>query len=65
MATSDSNDFVTRFTSRKFLAAVSMFVVAVLIASGVIEASQEQTIIAQATPVVYILVQGVLDFFKR
>ncbi len=61
---SNTGNFVERFTSRKFLAAASAFAVAALIASGAIDASQEQAVIAQATPVLYIVVQGVIDFFK-
>lgn len=65
MAVNKGSDIVTRFTSRKFLAAATAFVVAVLISAGVLEATAEQTFIVQGTPLVYILVQGILDFVKR
>ena len=51
-----------RFTSRKFLAAVVAGVIAVLADVGVIDPALEATVIAHATPLAYILVEGVLDF---
>ena len=57
------DDLFNRFSSRKFLAAVVGGVVAVLAATGVIDASREQEIIAQATPVIYIVVQGAIELF--
>lgn len=59
------DNLLDRLTSRKFLAAVVGAVVAVLAAAGVIDPTQEQTIIAQATPLVYIVVEGILDFVNR
>ena len=54
-----------RFTSRKFLAAVVAGLIGVLAATGTISPSEQQTIIAQVTPLVYILVEGVLDYTSR
>ena len=55
------NLHLDRFSSRKFLAAAVATVIAVLADIGVIDPSTEATVIAHATPVVYILVEGVLD----
>ena len=59
------DDLLNRLTSRKFIVAAVAAVVSVLAAAGVIDPTQEQTIIAQATPVVYIVVEGILDFVNR
>ena len=53
-----------RFTSRKFLAAVVAGIVAVLADVGVIDPTVQASIIAHATPLVYILVQGWLDHYS-
>ena len=57
----DMDNLLDRFSSRKFLAAAVATVIAVLADIGVIDPSTEATVIAHATPVVYILVEGVLD----
>ena len=54
-----------RFTSRKFIAAVVAGVVAVLADVGVIDPTLQASIIVHATPLVYIIVEGVLDFVDR
>lgn len=54
-----------RFMSRKFLAAVVAGTIGILAAVGVINPSEQQTIIAQVTPLAYILVEGVLDYRSR
>lgn len=54
-----------RFTSRKFITAVVAAVVAVLADVGVIDPTLQGNIIAHATPLVYIIVEGVLDFVGR
>ena len=59
------DDIISRFLSRKFLAAVVAVVIGVLAAVGVINPSEQQTIIAQVTPLVYILVEGVIDYASR
>ena len=51
-----------RFTSRKFLAAVVGGTIAVLAGADVIDPTQQQETIATLTPIVYILVEGLLDF---
>jgi hypothetical protein len=53
-----------RFTSRKFLLAVVGSVVAVLAAAGVIDVSTQQETVAQAAPIVYILVEGLIDVLR-
>ena len=53
-----------RFTSRKFLAAVVAGVIAVLADAGVIDPALEATVIAHATPLAYIFVEGALDFLR-
>ena len=58
------DDLLDRLTSRKFLAAVVGGVIAVLAAVGVIDPSNEQVIIAQVTPLAYIVVEGLLDYLK-
>lgn len=50
-----------RFTSRKFIAAVVAGVIAVLADVGLIDPALEATVIAHATPLAYILVEGALD----
>jgi hypothetical protein len=50
-----------RFTSRKFLLTVVTFAFAVLSTQGVIPASDVEKDIAIAAPLVYLLVEGVLD----
>ena len=54
-----------RFTSRKFIAAVVAGVIAVLADVGVIDPTTEATVIAHATPLAYIIVEGILDFNAR
>lgn len=54
-----------RFTSRKFIAAVVASVVAVLADVGVIDPTLQANVIMHATPLAYIIVEGVLDFVGR
>ena len=58
-------DILKSFSSRKFLAAVVAGVIGVLAAVDVINPSEQQAIIAQVTPLVYILVEGVIDYASR
>ena len=59
------NSLLKRLTSRKFLAAVVGAVIGILAAADVINPTQSQAIIAQVTPLVYIVVEGALDLFNR
>ena len=56
---------VERFTSRKFIAAVFGAILGVLVAAGVIDASVEQTALAEGLPLAYLLVEGALDYVNR
>ena len=56
------DDLLNRLSSRKFIAAVVAGVIAVLADVGVIDPTTEATAIAHATPLVYIVVEGALDF---
>lgn len=56
---------VQRLTSRKFIATVFGGVVSLLVATGVIDASTEQTVTVGALPALYILVEGFLDYANR
>ena len=58
------DSLVARLTSRKFLAAVVAGVISVLAAVDVIDPSNGQVLVAQATPLVYILVEGFLDHYE-
>lgn len=54
-----------RFTSRKFIAAVVAGVIAVLADVGVIDPTLQASIIAHATPLAYIFVEGFLDLMRE
>ena len=58
-------EFLQRLSSRKFLAAAVAAVIAVLADVGVISPSESATIIAHATPLAYIVVEGALDWLDR
>lgn len=60
---SGPNDIVSRFTSRKFILAVSTFVVAVLSATGVIDGSAEFEVAGFIAAGLYIIVEGARDVF--
>ena len=53
-----------RFTSRKFIAAVVAGIVAVLADVGVIDPTMQASILLHATPLAYILVEGLLDLAR-
>ena len=61
----DFSNLIERFTSRKFIAAATFGAVAVLADVGVIDPGQTTEIVAHATPLAYIVVEGFLDFFAR
>ena len=56
------DNVLDRLTSRKFIAAAVATVIALLADAGVIDPTTEATVIAHATPLAYILVEGVLDY---
>lgn len=58
----EMDNFLNRLSSRKFIAAAVATMVAVLADVGLIDPSTEATVIAHATPLAYILVEGVLDY---
>lgn len=54
-------DLLKRFTSRKFIAAAVAALIAVLSDLGFIDQSQAADVVTHATPLAYILVEGLLD----
>ena len=57
----DIQEILHRLSSRKFIAAAVAAIIAVLSDVGIIDPSESATIIAHATPLAYIVVEGVLD----
>ena len=60
----DKEYLLSKVTSRKFLAAVVAGVIAVLADVGLIDPATSASIIAHVTPVVYIVMEGLLDLVK-
>lgn len=61
----DKADLFRRLSSRKFLATAVATTVAVLANFGVISPDTQATVIANLTPIIYILVQGFLDYTNK
>lgn len=55
-------EIVTRFTSRKFIAAVVAGVVTFLASAGIIDPSTTEAVTGAAIVIVYVVVQGILDY---
>lgn len=61
----EKKTLLERLSSRKFIATVFAAVFGVLVAAGVVDANTEQSVTVIVVPVVYILVEGVLDFARK
>ena len=57
------DDIISRFSSRKFLAAVVGGIVTFLASAGVIDPSTTDAVTGAAIVIAYVVVQGVIDFF--
>ena len=56
------DDIISRFTSRKFIAAVVGGIVTFLASAGVIDPSVTEAVTGAAIVIAYVVVQGILDF---